>query len=259
MKAEIKLSTHAIIKYINNNNESFIYSTDSDEVSWSANYNGNIFMSGAVIYINNDIIDNITDKENNIDKLNVLLKDISGCYNDRHIVSDNIQFELKDNDVHIVTPIFVFNENNTDSNINNHIESKMLKNTFNTYYIYNKEYNNNNNNNDNIYDEVKKVTFSVSASCIHIDSSYLIRDLNEMLNVLYYIKSLYTVSSNIYDNWIINRLSIDDMINEWQSHNLLYDLHIFRSHTADVDINENPWYIKLPYCIMSVIYEIFNK
>ena len=28
---------------------------------------------------------------------------------------------------------------------------------------------------------------------------------------------------------------------EWQGHNFLYDLHIFRSRTASVDLNEDEW------------------
>lgn len=40
------------------------------------------------------------------------------------------------------------------------------------------------------------------------------------------------------------------MKREWASHNLLYNLHLFRSHTKDVDLNyPQKWYVSLAYNI----------
>lgn len=48
--------------------------------------------------------------------------------------------------------------------------------------------------------------------------------------------------------YIFEVRSIESMIEEWRSHNLLYDLHILRKRTKDVDIN-----------IISKIWEIIYK
>lgn len=40
---------------------------------------------------------------------------------------------------------------------------------------------------------------------------------------------------------------MSSLINEWKAHNLLYDLHLFRSHTRNVDLNNEPWYRKVIY------------
>jgi hypothetical protein len=49
-------------------------------------------------------------------------------------------------------------------------------------------------------------------------------------------------------------IPIKDLINEWKTHNLFYDLHLFRSHTKDVDLNKHSWFIKLIYSILSKFY-----
>lgn len=57
----------------------------------------------------------------------------------------------------------------------------------------------------------------------------------------------------------INR-SINNLCREWATHNLLYNLHLFRSHTKDVDLNyPQKWYINLIYFIFGNISLIFIK
>ena len=44
------------------------------------------------------------------------------------------------------------------------------------------------------------------------------------------------------------------LINEWRSHNLLYDLHIYRDRTKDVDLNNETIIKRICYSILSVLY-----
>lgn len=55
----------------------------------------------------------------------------------------------------------------------------------------------------------------------------------------------------------INTMLNNDMLREWRAHNFLYALHLFRSHTKDVDLNTGkPWYITTLYAIFSVLYSL---
>lgn len=91
--------------------------------------------------------------------------------------------------------------------------------------------------------------FKVSKECVTIYDSYKIKSKADMRFVLSAIKYQHTCP-----DWVINRLGEDTMINEWRGHNLLYNLHLFRNHTKDVDINQNPWYLKVGYWILSKLY-----
>lgn len=54
-------------------------------------------------------------------------------------------------------------------------------------------------------------------------------------------------------------LGTKEMIREWRSHNLLYTLGLFRTHTEDVDLNtDNPWYLKVAYAVVSPFYSLFT-
>ena len=57
----------------------------------------------------------------------------------------------------------------------------------------------------------------------------------------------------------IGRISSKRMyqyINEWAAHNLLYNWHLFRSHTKDVDIDRDggSWWMRLLYGVGAYIY-----
>lgn len=56
-------------------------------------------------------------------------------------------------------------------------------------------------------------------------------------------------------NNALNKRSINSLIREWCAHNLLYRLHIARSHTESVDF-EYPqrWYYTAIWWILSVFY-----
>lgn len=49
--------------------------------------------------------------------------------------------------------------------------------------------------------------------------------------------------------------STASLVREWRGHNMLYDLHIMRSRTADVDFEaEQPWYLSAVWAILSAFY-----
>ena len=82
----------------------------------------------------------------------------------------------------------------------------------------------------------------------HIENSYLVKSRKDMRRILGAINE----DSNCGD--AIRRLSMATMVREWRAHNLLYALGIARKRTKDVDLNENPWYLRLGYFVLSLMY-----
>lgn len=81
-----------------------------------------------------------------------------------------------------------------------------------------------------------------------IIDSYKIKSIK---NMKYVINSVREKCDKTY---IIHKRSMYSLINEWRTHNLLYDLHIQRKRTKDVDLNNEPLYRKIGYTILSVFY-----
>lgn len=81
-----------------------------------------------------------------------------------------------------------------------------------------------------------------------IVDSYKVKKRKDMKAILALIKAKIPMTD------AINRLNVNSMIREWRAHNLLYALGIARSHTKDVDLNENPWYIRVAYFMLSLMY-----
>lgn len=81
-------------------------------------------------------------------------------------------------------------------------------------------------------------------------SGYKTISIKEMKHIINYNKEMF-----IGNNYSIHKRSMFSIIIEWRAHNLLYDLHIYRSRTKDVDI-EYPikWYKVVGYFILSVFY-----
>lgn len=87
--------------------------------------------------------------------------------------------------------------------------------------------------------------------CVIIWDSYKIRELSKMRQVLKYIKETHP--------GILNNRSEFSMLNEWRSHNLLYNLKILRNRTKDVNINYKlPLWAEIGYTILSPFYFHFR-
>lgn len=82
----------------------------------------------------------------------------------------------------------------------------------------------------------------------HIENSYLVKSRKDMRRILEAINE----ESSCGD--AVRRIPINTMIREWRAHNLLYALHVARKRTKDVDLNENPWYIRMAYAVLSLMY-----
>ena len=89
--------------------------------------------------------------------------------------------------------------------------------------------------------------FSGSLIC-HVQDSYKITSKESIESICRSIKYYSQPNEAVYD------LDVDDMVNEWQVHNLLYNLHIKRTSTESVDFKRNKWYTKTVYKILSWFY-----
>lgn len=100
-----------------------------------------------------------------------------------------------------------------------------------------------------IYYNEHNINVGVYWDSTHIEDSYRIKTKRDMRNVLELIR-LHTDGEGM----AINRLRLRRQVREWRAHNLLYALGIARSHTKDVDLNENKWYVRAAYGILSLMY-----
>ena len=88
--------------------------------------------------------------------------------------------------------------------------------------------------------------YTISKSNLHIIDSYAVskKRFEPFLNS---VEAIHPDS----DVWIRTKKS---MCREWALHNLLYALHIARSHTADVDINyPQNWFVSIIYTVFGAI------
>lgn len=92
----------------------------------------------------------------------------------------------------------------------------------------------------------------VTKDNIKILDSYKVHKTSDMKHELIIIKNNFTKE----ECNIIHTRSINSLVYEWQAHNLLYDLHYKRSHTKDVDLNNESTIRKILYFILSQIYLI---
>lgn len=87
----------------------------------------------------------------------------------------------------------------------------------------------------------------ISMNDVKVFESYKVKKKSEMEELLDYWRGEYIT--------LVFQRTNKSLINEWRSHNLLYNLHLFRSHTTDVDLNyPEKWYMKIIYGIISFIY-----
>lgn len=96
------------------------------------------------------------------------------------------------------------------------------------------------------------MNYTITKGNLHIVDSYKVPKAR-FEGELAKIKALHPQS----DVWL---RSMRSLRREWATHNLCYALHIYRSHTADVDLNyPQKWYAKLTYGIVGTIALIFIK
>lgn len=95
------------------------------------------------------------------------------------------------------------------------------------------------------------IYYIVTLDNIHLRDSYRVRNTERMKTLLNFIKLRY-----YSDQYFFHHLPLDVLIDEWKAHSLLYDLHLFRSHTKDADLNKNNKLIQFGYYVLARIYDI---
>lgn len=78
---------------------------------------------------------------------------------------------------------------------------------------------------------------SYSENNTHVEDSYKAKDIGlEIMSIMRERKLRKLPVTRAFDSYV----------REWKGHNNLYKLHLFRSHTKDVDLEEpNKWYLEL--------------
>ena len=76
----------------------------------------------------------------------------------------------------------------------------------------------------------KNITYYANDDVWSIVDSYEIKDKKSMEDILKLINK---------NNDMLSERSIEDMIDEWRVHNMLYTLHLWRSHTQTVDFERD--------------------
>lgn len=95
----------------------------------------------------------------------------------------------------------------------------------------------------------KVIEYRLSASNIQIKDSYLITSQKQMRNIVQAIRMA------AYEEGYEYKRTNDSWVREWAAHNLLYDWHVKRDRTGDVDLNENESSLKrLCYYLFSLLY-----
>lgn len=92
--------------------------------------------------------------------------------------------------------------------------------------------------------EILGITIEYDATNVRIKDSYKVRNKEYMRLILTQFRIRIGFES---------KRSIDSWLKEWKSHNRLYRLGLFRSHTADCDLEENEKLHRL------IAYEIIGR
>ena len=92
----------------------------------------------------------------------------------------------------------------------------------------------------------------VSKNNIHIENSYKAKTRKDMQIVLNDIRTNHSLE----ESDVLKRTD-KSLIKEWCAHNVLYNLHLFRKHTKDVDLNyPQSKIIEIAYSIVSIFLKV---
>lgn len=92
------------------------------------------------------------------------------------------------------------------------------------------------------------ISYYISDNCVSVRDSYKVTDDEVKLDFLIH------VCSEKPD--LESHRSKESMLEEWKAHNILYQKHLFRSRTKDVDIEYNQkWIFKVGYHIICKLFK----
>lgn len=91
------------------------------------------------------------------------------------------------------------------------------------------------------------IEYNEQSKNIRIINSYtIINDTNKKI-------ILQEINYQLKNQGIIFKRTINSQLNEWKGHNIMYQWHLFRSRSANVDINENEsLWRRICYTILSI-------
>ena len=98
----------------------------------------------------------------------------------------------------------------------------------------------------------RNITFQCNKNNLQIIDSYKVSKPKEMKTILNYLRKY------IKDKYKITyKRSVNSWCEEWQAHNLYYDLNQQRDRSRSVDLNEDEpkWKIQA-YCVSAAVYRI---
>lgn len=96
--------------------------------------------------------------------------------------------------------------------------------------------------------ELYNIDFGISENNVTIYNSYRIKRKSLIKHI---IKSF----KQEYPNHNVSKISTFLLVNEWATHNLFYNLGIYRNRTKDTDLNVGKkWYINIVYSIIGLFY-----
>ena len=97
-------------------------------------------------------------------------------------------------------------------------------------------------------ENINYLNCEITYTVCKVHDSYKVRSKAQMVGLINQIRSL--------SSWYkFTARSTKSYLREWKSHNLFYDLHLFRTHTKDVDLNsDEKRYRRLIYFMTSWLY-----
>ena len=104
--------------------------------------------------------------------------------------------------------------------------------------------------------EIPVIKYNITEYNIHIENSYILTKEDRIRQYLINLRD--NIECCELDCIVFHRRTIKSLIKEWIAHNVLYKLHIVRSHTKSVDLNVERWYRILCYNIIYFVYKLLN-
>lgn len=98
------------------------------------------------------------------------------------------------------------------------------------------------------------MNISVTKDNLTIRDSFMVMSENEMKEILLHIKEKHA-ECRVFDN-----RSIGNLINEWMSHNLLFELGYMTAFTQHVGLGSNQsWFLRFHYFLLGNLYRMFVR
>lgn len=104
---------------------------------------------------------------------------------------------------------------------------------------------------------MKKLLFVYNLNHFRVDlsedntriySSYKVKTRKDIKRFLVKLQAI-----DKHKEFAISKRSLLGMVLEWRAHNTLYNLHLFRSHTKDVDLEyPQKWYMKVVWFCLGI-------